>query len=775
MQRRRHGSTHVDFVPAQHPRGALAQTVRHLSLTIACGAVGLAQLPSAHAASGVLEQVVVEAQKKVETITETPISLQAITGDQFQKYASFSFQDLSRTTPGLTFDTGVTPDIHLRGVSTVTLAAVSLRTNIYQDGALISQPRVLFDAQYDIERFEVLKGAQGTLYGKSSPTGTINIRTKNPSLDAIDGYVSGTVGEYSARNTQFGISLPIVEGELGVRLAGVYDENNITDQHNDAPGGKDAHSRATGGRMVILWEPTSDFSARISYHYREKENNPWYTRNGGGYRYYDDKVVLSFPDRDEVRDQLAIMELNYAIDDHLTLTSVTAYEDQEYENYQDIDGTATSLSPAILPLGNIRTTHIPLRPQVQEDLRLASEDNDFWDWQIGGYYARNATSTAVNDIGVQQGTPTNVFTTAVLRGEEFAVYTHNTLKFTDQLNAIIGLRYQQARQNFHEPTTGYIVNADGSLTQLPSTFIAADGIPAEYSNQTFYPLTGTVKLQYFFDPDLMGYVTFDRAHRTGGANLNIRGNTPADLANIPQETANSAEIGLKGTFWQQRGRFGVAIYDQRYKDFQQDTQNITVYDPVFHATSNLDTSVVAAKKVEVRGVETDLSLLLLDNWDINLGLTFVDSKFKDFKNNPCTPADLGVLTAAHPYQACDLSGERLPLSSRWAGNVGSNFSLPAFDGADWYFNTLMNFQSDQIDKVTREKLGGYATWDFFTGLRHADGRTWDVSLWLKNAFDRRVITRIFHPNQTDPSTGQTFDMVTTNLPRQLGMTGTYRF
>jgi iron complex outermembrane receptor protein len=721
-----------------------------------------------------LEEVIVEAQKKVETITETPISLQAITGEQFQKYASFNFQDLSRTTPGLTFDTGVTPDIHLRGVSTVTLAAVSLRTNIYLDGALISQPRVLFDAQYDVERFEVLKGAQGTLYGKSSPTGTINIRTKSPSLDQTDGYVSATVAEHAARNTQFGISLPIIENELGVRLAAVYDENEATGQHNEADG-KDAHSRATGARVVILWEPTDDFSARISYHYREKENNPWYTRNGGGYRYYDDEVVLNYPDRDEVRDQLAIMELTYALDDHMTLTSVTAYEDQEYENYQDIDGTTTSLSPLILPAGNTRTTHIPLRPQVQQDLRLASEDNDFWDWQIGGYYARNATSTAVNDTGVQQGVPTNVYTTAVLRSEEFAAYTHNTFKLTDDLNLIAGLRYQQARSNFHEPTTGYIVNADGSQTQISSDFIQADGIPEEYSKQTFYPVTGTVKLQYFFNPDLMAYGTIDRAYRAGGANLNIRGNTPADFAGIPSETANSIEFGIKGDFWDQRGRFSVAVYDQVYKDFQQDTQNIIVYDPIFSGTSNLDVSVVSADKVEVRGIETDLSLLLLDNWDVNLGLTFVDSKFKDFKNNPCTPDDLSVLTEDHPYQACDLSGERLPLASRWSGNVSSNFSLPAFEGSDWYFNTLATFQSDQVDKVTRDSLGGYATVDFFTGFRHADGRTWDVNLWLKNAFDRRAITRIFRPDVNDPATGATFDMVTTNLPRQLGITGTYRF
>jgi outer membrane receptor protein involved in Fe transport len=741
---------------------------------IAGSAATLSHPQSALAASGVLEEVVVEAQKKVETITQTPIAIQALTGDQFQKNASFNLQDISRTTPGLKFDTGVLPDIHLRGVSTVTLAAVSLRTNIYQDGALISQPRAVFDAQFDIERFEVLKGPQGTLYGKSSPTGTINIRTKSPNLSEVDGYVAGSLGQYNMRNTQFGVSLPIIEGKLGVRLAAVYDENQATDQF-DVTTRTHAQSRASAARMTVLWEPSDDFNARLSYHYREKKNNPWYTVNGDGYRADQDKVIANFPDEDRYRDQLATLELTKTLSDHLSLVSVTAYEDQEYLNFQDIDASATSLSPNILPLGNVRYTRIPLRPQIQEDLRLASEDNDFWDWQIGGYYARTATATAVNDVGVQQGVPTDVHTTAELFGEEFAVYTHNTFKLTDELSLIAGLRYQQARQNANEPTEGATVNADGSRTPISTTFIAADGIPSQYSKLTYHPVTGTLKLQYFFNPDWMGYVSIDRAYRTGGANLNIQGNTPNDFALIPAESANSIELGLKANFWDQRGRFAIALYDQVYKNFQQDIQNIIVYSPVFNGPTLMTSTVASAKEAEVRGLEGDVSLLLLDNWDISFGLAITDSKFNDFKNNPCTPGDTSVLTAAHPYASCDLSGQRLPLSSRWSGTFASNYSLPAFDGADWYFNTLLSFQSDQIDKVTRDTLGGYSTVDFFTGLRASSDKSWDVSLWLKNAFDRRAVVRVFNPQLTDPATGNQFDQVSTNLPRQLGVTGTYRF
>lgn len=755
---------------------------------LSCGPVLIAHPFAAQAASAVLEEVVVEAQKKIETITETPVAISAITGDQFQKMASFNFQDISRSVPGLSFDTGVTPDIHLRGISTVTLAAVSLRTNIYQDGALIEQPRALFDAQFDIERFEVLKGPQGTLYGKSSPTGTINIRTKSPNLSAFDGYISTSAGEYNAFNTQFGVSIPLVEGALAVRLAGVYDENQATGQR-DVYNGAKATSRNSGARVTLLWQPDDDFNARLSYHYREKKDNPWYTLNGDGFRYYKDEVMANVPDRNEVRNQLTVLELNWALSDHLTLTSVSAYEDQEYRNLQDTDGTPSLQSEALgLPGGDVQRTHIPLRPQIQEDLRLASEDNEIWDWLVGAYYHRESTQTEVNRMQLAavgaNAAPVNLITTAILSAEEYALYTNNTFKLTDSLNLIAGLRYQQVRYNSHQPTEAYAFIPDPF--PLVPDILPANGMPEELSNTTYYPVTGTLKLQYFFNPDLMAYITYDRSYRTGAANLNIQGNTPQDFAEIPPETANSFEIGLKGNFGNQRGRFALTLFDQLYKDFQQDVQNVWVWSPgipeITEGPSLLQNVVASAKEAETRGIEAQVTWLLLDNWDIDFSTALTDSKYKDFKTNPCSPVptpsfdEPGPLSAQTPYVTCDLSGKRLPQAPLWSGVLSTNFSLPVEGGFDWYVSALVNFSSSQIDKVTRRTLGGYATADFFTGFRQAgENGGWDLKLWIKNAFDRRVITRVFNSQVTDPETGGRFDMVNTNLPRQVGVTGTYHF
>jgi iron complex outermembrane receptor protein len=744
---------------------------------------------AAHAAPAVLEQVIVEAQKKSENVQDTPIAIQAMTGEQFQQSASFNLSELARSTAGLSFDTGVQTDIRLRGTSTVAGAPVSLRTNIYVDGALVEQPRAVFAAQYDIARFEILKGPQGTLYGKSSPTGTINIRTQNPNLSKVDGYVAASAGERDLRNTQFGISLPIIEDELAIRLAGVYDEskNGIM----SVTTGDESVNRGTGVRFTALWQPNDDFSARLSYTYTEAASNPVYALDGQGYEYDDDKATVNFQDTDFTRDQLAILELSYNIDDHMSLTSVTAWEDQYYINDQDMDGGPSTITPPYNRLlnGDQQRVNINIPTNIQQDLRLASEDNDFLDWQVGGYYKYSSTKTPINvkKFSAANQSSVSIESAYVGKTEEWAAYTHNTLKFTDEFNLIVGLRAVRQRANSLQPTNGCLIDSgapadctedDLNLVELGA--LNGDGIPLDEQMSYSQPYTGTIKAQYFFNVDLAGYISLDRAYRTGAANLNLQGNIPDDFIILGPERSKSVEVGLKGTFWDQRARFAVAVFDQIYTGFQQDIQNVEVADPLL-GRSNANSFVVNAKEAEIRGLEAELTALVLDSWQLTASVTYNDAKFNDFKDNPCTSNGPLDYDDGPQYNICDLSGEALPLAPKWAGVVTSNFSLPApgLESVDWYFNTLVNAKSSQVDKVTRRTLGGYATVDFFTGLRSIGATGWDLNIWLKNAFDRRVVTRIFNSTESNPDLERqhptAFDMVTTNPARQLGITGTYRF
>ena len=710
----------------------------------------------------VLEEVVVEAQKKVETLTETPIAINAITGDKFLGQASFSLQDVARNSPGLSFDTGVTTDIKLRGIGTVTRAASPLRTNIYQDGALMDNPRTAFDAQFDIERYEILRGPQGTLYGKASPTGTINIQTKSPNMSEVDGYVSATRGNRDAYNLQFGVSVPIIDDVLAVRLAGVFDENRASGLRNTLLD-TEPMTRSKGGRMVVFYQPTDTFSARLAYNYREKKENPFYAQDGGGFDIEDLELTTNLIERNDARDEFVTLELNYDLSDTISLISVTGYQDQHYWNLQDGDG-----GDSFVP--ERQATYIHLEPMIQEDFRIVSTDNDFWDWQLGFFYQRTATRTSVlyNVGDVTPFAATDVLPT--FSREDNAIYTHNTFKFTDELNLIVGLRYHDTHSLSNQPTTISV------FVPVP-TVTSRDAIAEQAQNRSFYSTTGTLKLQYFLSPELMVYGSYDRAYRAGAANLDVRANLPADFAVIDPETADSVEFGIKGDFWDQRGRFGIAIYDQIYKDFQQDIVNLPVWDPNTNRAANLTSLVATAKEVETRGIEGDVSLLLADTWDVNMAVTYNDSKFNDFDNRPCSDPST-PLSPTNLYNTCDASGENLPQAARWSGVLGSNFYVPLNNGMDWYFNVLVNGKTSQLDQLTDERLPGYATADFFTGLRASEDRSWDVSLWVKNAFDKRVVTRVFRAEGSPlsvPGATLPYNQVYSNNPIQVGLTGTYRF
>lgn len=707
-----------------------------------------------------LEEVVVEAQKKLETVTDTPIAIMAITGEQFQKQASFNFQDVARSSPGLSFEAGVTPDIHMRGIGSITRAAASLRTNIYQDGVLLEDARPVFDAMFDIERFEILRGPQGTLYGKSSPTGTINVRTKDPNTAEVEGFIAATLATRNTVNTQFGVSLPVIKDELAIRVAGVFDENGSTGMENSALG-IDARTRSKGVRLVTYYQPAEEFFARFAVTYHEKKENPWYVQDGGGFDVEDLEVTNSLSERNDMHSTIASAEFGYDIRDNLTLISVSSYQTNEFYNLQDTDGGFASVA-------EIQDTHIKLEPLVAEDLRLESSDNDFWDWQLGLFYQRNASRVTVN---YQVGSLANIYLVPTIRREEHAVYTHNTFKLTQETNLIVGVRYQDSNNANRQPTT--ITSAAGDS--------ALDAIPEDLRHTKFHATTGTVKLQHYLDSGWMTYVSFDRAYRAGGVNVNVRRNLPSDFAAFPEETANSVELGMKGNFWDGRGRFGLAIYDQVYKNFQQDVVNITVWDPVRFPTpgpNNLTSLEASAKEAETRGIEADTTLMWAQRWITGLSVSYNDAKFNDFEDNPCS-GDTSLLSPAHPYNTCDVSGERLPQAPRWSGTLSSDYSMPLQGDMQWYLNALINAKSTQVDEVTQKDLPGYATVDLFTGVRSGDSdQGWDVNLWVKNVFDRVVVTRVYRAGGSPlsfPGTFLPYDQVFTNLPRQLGVTATYRF
>ncbi|MAL96643.1 MAG: hypothetical protein CME40_16340 [Haliea sp.] len=716
----------------------------------------------------VLEEITVTAQKTTELLQDVPVSINAITGSAFEDKVSFDLQDLGKLAPGLNLQSfGSTQNITLRGVGTYIQGPMTPRTNVFMDGAYVSQQQLAFFTQFDIERYEVLRGPQGTLYGTASPTGSIVIHTRNPDLTRREGYIQQSFGEHQLSNTRFGLSIPVIENQLGLRLAGVYDENNSSGyEYGNLD--RDQLARTESLRATVLWEPGSAVSGRLSHSYVEWDsNNSEWISDGQGVEAVDRVDLSDRPRHIRARMNQTIGELNIEIG-NTVLTSQTYHATSTNDDDKDTDVTGVDDS--------WQTAEINFSKVFSQELRLASSGNDRWDWITGLYYGHNNSSTTVRSRQLRLGGAVDTTANVVLdaSSENWGVFTHNNFYLSDDWTLTAGARWSRVvRKNLNALRVVGTANLGGNVLDLDIPY------PPNYAEIKYIDLTGTVKLSYKLSIDQMLYLTVDRGGRDGGTTLDLSGTTPDAIENFDHESSTSIELGYKSDLLDQRMRLNLAAFYQTYTDFHTqtlgaplDTDGDGLQDNQFDVIQNAD-------EVLVSGAEVDLTYLFSDRLRGQLLLSYTDSKYEDFDDAICadTSGELAYVGSSG-FWVCDLSGERLGGDTgNWSVVASSSYVVPVTGwGAEWYLDTLYNFHSMRVAPITRVESGSFATLDLFTGLRSADGQ-WDLKLWVKNAFDREALLM---QNELEtlldasvPSGVIPQDRVI--KPRQFGLTGVYRF
>ena len=727
-----------------------------------------ASAPLAAQGSLVLEEITVTAQKTTELLQDVPVSINAITGDTFQERVAFDLQDLGKLAPGLNLQSfGSTQNVTLRGVGTYIQGPMTPRTNIFMDGSYVSQQQLAFFTQFDIERFEVLRGPQGTLYGTASPTGSIVIHTRNPDLTRLEGHIQQSLGEHDLANTQFGMSVPLIEGELGLRLAGVYDENNSLD-YRYATLDRDQLSRTRSLRATMLWEPDNAFSGRLSHSYVEWDaNHSEWISDGRGVE-ATDRVDLSDRPRDtRARVNQTIAEMNLDLGGPV-LTSQTYYTESTNDDDKDVDVTEVDDS--------WQTAEINFSKVFNQELRLSSSGNERWDWITGVYYGHNNSSTAVRSRQLRFAGTVDTTANVVLdaSSESWGVFTHNNFFLNDDWTLTVGARWSRVvRKNLNTLRVVGTANLGGNVIDLDIPY------PATYNETKYIDLTGTVKLSYKLSLDEMLYLTVDRGGRDGGTTLDLSGTTPDEIENFDHESSTSIEFGYKSDLLDGRMRLNLAAFYQSYTDFHTqtigaplDTNGDGLQDNQFDVIQNAD-------EVLVKGAEVDLTYLFSERLRGQLMVSYSDSKYEDFDDAVCadTTGQLEYV-GDNGFWLCDLTGERLGGDTgNWSAVASASYAVPlASWGTEWYLDGLYNFNSMRVAPTTRVKSGSYATLDLFTGIRSADGQ-WDVKLWVKNAFDKDTVLMQNELetllDSANPSGVIPQDRVI--KPRQVGVTGVYRF
>jgi len=763
---------------------------------------------SLHAyAERALEEVIVTAQKKDDTLQTVPMTVNAVTSETIAKFNLLDFKDIQSVTPGLNIapvDTR-TASVAMRGVNVLTDSGFDPSVAIYWNEVPYDIDTA-FKGMYDIGQIEVLRGPQGTLRGNTSPSGAITIVTKRPSYTEIEGTVEQTLGERSLSNTQVGLSLPIIEDRLALRVAGLYNHNE-NDGIKNIPTGKENKQAASSGRVTLALRATDKLDVTLIHQYLEADSYGSGISVGCGtgssikecLNASDRKSVVANPNDTTNRRAETALTLEWDLDKY-TLTSITGYRDQHNFTSVPVDGGNVSpTAPGGASLGPLaQHVNTNLHTFTQE-IRFASQDADFYNWTYGLAAQKNVTNTFVDQPSLSRlylafpgpfyvpiGYSTTPTVIAIpINSEGYGAFTNQSFQWTDKFETQVGVRYQSKRS-----TTQLVGDAGGNPIQFP-----AGGGTARNVGEG---ITGTASASYQLTDDIRVYANYGHAYRSGG--FQVAPNTPGDLTEYKPEDSDSLELGFKSRLADGRVQFNGDIYYQKFHNFLAHTQQgIRTVDLVTHQTA--DNLLSYNADGEVSGAELQLDALLTDNWQAGLSVSYTDAKFTDGEAycNQYDPVTGVVLNppAGLEVNKCKAHG-RLTGEPNWGVSANSEYIMH-FGPVDGYVRGLYTFKSGSVDDSAAGSIldtSSYGVFNLFLGVRDPK-KVWEVSVWAKNLFDHQQITSKgtagslsatgialdpatfgfvgFVPDASNPPVASGYRGVSLIPERQIGITGKYNF
>ena len=675
---------------------------------------------SGMASAQVLEEVIVTAQKREQSLQDVPASVSAISGESVNDYvgAGENIRAIAGRVPSLQVESSngrQSPRFYIRG-----LGNTDFDVNANQPVSMILDEIALENSVlkslplFDVERVEVLKGPQGTLFGRNTPAGIVKIDTKRPAFER-EGYIAAGYGSrdtshiegaYSGQlsdNAASRLSIkylnrePWIDNTAGV--AGVPDEF----------GGFDEFSY----RLQFLYESNDDLTALVKLHgFHQDGDQPqiFYAnaleQGSDGVRSgFDESIVSQDAQQGFFLDHFgATLNLTYEFK-NVTFISITGFDTYENFSQGDVDGGLISFDPAdIGELGrqvffNVHTGDGLDGDQFQQEFRL-SGGNDSWFYQVGLFYFDETINISNNRYMNAGTTPVDV-TFVDQDTTSFAVFGQVEYSLTDQFRLTVGLRYTDD-------------DKDLDVTPGPGSAAAADSISAadDYISWDIagnYDVNDSVSVYSRIGQSSRGPVTIGRFGFVSSAET---------------ETLTSYEIGFKSVLFDGAARWNAAVY------------SYTIDDQQLTATGGADlaNSLLNSDETVGSGFETDFEWLITDNFRLMSNLSYNDTEIKDSDLRAeqcgsapgCTGLDpvAGVFPGPFgPITSVNVSGNPLPRAPDWLFNIALAYDVPLSSGAALFFNTDWNYRGESniflyeaVEFVAEERwLGGVRF-----GYRNAD-------------------------------------------------------
>lgn len=695
-----------------------------------------------------IETIVVTAQKRKENVQDVPISVTAFSADKLDKIGAVGLEDIARNTPGLYFEKGynqreLMPAI--RGVSSTSwTAGADPAVGIYIDEVYMGGPAGSAIDLFDIERVEVLRGPQGTLFGRNTTGGVISVTSKRPSNN-FEGYLQTEFGNYEHIRIKGGVSGPIQPGVLTGSISALsFDRKGFL---TSAPLGRDVndtHQRGLRGSLLLTATKNSEWLATFDYmtanqssgnnetlkNYPQNQmflpagttlpnTNPW------------DRTIFNVNEGKEIIEAQGLSVRGRISFDHFDLISISAFRKHRYYDAAQNDATPVNVGYYSDPEKARRFT---------QELRLESTGKNPLQWIVGAYYLHQ-NSRMDGDIYLQGaladmiGIPKDPFGShANSKGESSSVFGSMSYQFNDRFNASFGGRYTK-----DEKTIDYYQT---------DPFGIVGGSSVYAGSKKFTSFTPSITGRFKLAKDVMTYATYSEGYKAGGYTEGLK-SAAAPIQYDPEKVKNF-EIGFKSRFLENRLQFNAALFHLKWDNMQirQDDPTTATFDPII---SN-------AGKAKSDGGELELTAKVTKEFSLGTSLAFLDAKFT---SGPYTGKE--VLRA--PKHTVGLNAEYKLFST-------SNYDITA--RGDLVYTSPFWF------KVTDNALGANNPLDSQTGytlvnarITYADVKdVWRVSVWGKNLTDKNYKTNVFDLS-TNPFAAQYY--MALGAPRTLGVDVRYNF
>ncbi|HBO13974.1 MAG TPA: hypothetical protein DD491_14390 [Halieaceae bacterium] len=678
--------------------------------------LGVSSLACAQDRAGALEEVVVTATKREASIQDIAVSITAIDGESLARYNQDTIESITAQTPSMAYSEAAgEAQIYLRGVGTNIFGiAADPSVGVHMDGVYQGRNQLALNQFLDIQRVEVLRGPQGTLYGRNTTAGAINILSRRPG-DSWEGYVRGGIGSWDRRELSAAIGGPVSE-QVSVRVAARHMQDDGYTENINPSGGVDVDDNDIQQvRGSVRFTPNDRFRLTLIADGTQSEDGNTSVRPRDNLGAAEVLGAAPPPSFGKIRNDLQSFnewdtsgftaELEWALNDAWTVSGVSGYRDFNGEFLFNTDGTEIDIT---------RTQYAYDTDQLSHELRLGFDDGGRLRALVGVFYLKEDKDQALGLVRAggrplfasSPGSRGSFVIPSTNETEASAIFSEVTYGITERLDLSLGLRYSKETK---EDTSSV-----GAVFDLEGLNSPSD--PLVFSNrddkESWSDTTPKVGLEYRATDDVLLYLSWSEGFKSGGFN-----SLDANPSYDPEELS-AWEAGIKSDWFDNTLRVNASAFYYDYQDLQVSTfiNNLTL-------TTN-------AAEATIYGMEGEVVARPLPALEVGLAFSLLDAEYDEFSDR------LGNNPDGTP-RVLDLSGNRMPNAPEMKSTLHASYMHSFGDGSSlilsgrYMYQSRVYFSQFNENDVAQASIGLF---DASLSWASADG-LWEVTLAGRNLTD----------------------------------------